>query len=249
MSFLQEGESSCTPSVTAESTIASRSRKKGKKSSPIWAHTREPLPYEDQDLLYCSYCDLNNETHKPYGIDNASAMTKHINRKHPHITIEKSVSKNQEAVQEQLRQLYRQAKNNGDTEDFNLEVLEACLNVPALLEALVALIVVRNLSYRIVEWPEFQAFCQVLNKAAKDEVPTAHSTIAIHVREAWGKHKDTVRQVVQAALSHIHISLDIWTSPNRWLLLGICAHFTSYDQKKQKALLALKKVPGHSGED
>jgi hypothetical protein len=68
------------------------------------------------------------------------------------------------------------------------------------------------------------------------------------VKEAWERHQDTVRQVLQAALSHIHISLDIWTSPNRWLLLAICAHFTTYDQKKQKALLALKKVPGHSSE-
>ena len=31
--------------------------------------------------------------------------------------------------------------------------------------------------------------------------------------------------------------------------MEICAHFTTYDQKKQKALLALQKVPGHSGED
>jgi len=51
------------------------------------------------------------------------------------------------------------------------------------------------------------------------------------------------------ALSHIHISLDIWTSPNRWLILAICTHFTSYDHKKKKALLALKKVFGHSGDN
>jgi hypothetical protein len=31
--------------------------------------------------------------------------------------------------------------------------------------------------------------------------------------------------------------------------LAICTHFTSYDQKKEKALLALKKVPSHSRED
>jgi len=73
--------------------------------------------------------------------------------------------------------------------------------------------------------------------------------VHIKTEEAWKKHKYTIRIKLQAALSHIHISLDIWTSPNRWLLLAICAHFTTYDQKKQKALLALQKVPGHSGED
>lgn len=30
--------------------------------------------------------------------------------------------------------------------------------------------------------------------------------------------------------------------------MAICAHFTTYDQKRQKALLALQVVPNHSGE-
>jgi hypothetical protein len=33
------------------------------------------------------------------------------------------------------------------------------------------------------------------------------------------------------------------------LFLAICAHFTSYDHKKEKALLTLKKVPSHSRDD
>jgi hypothetical protein len=31
--------------------------------------------------------------------------------------------------------------------------------------------------------------------------------------------------------------------------LAVCAHFTTHDYKRQKALLALQRVPGHSGED
>ena len=176
-------------------------------------------------------------------------MTKHINRYYPLIIIKKAINKKQEVVDQQLRQLYHQAKTNGDTEEFNLEVLEASLNEPVLLEALITLIVIRNLSFAMVEWPEFYTFCQVLNKACKGKITTTYSTVHIKIEEAWKKHKDIVRRILQVALSHIHISLDIQTSPNRWLLLAICAHFTSYDQKKQKALLALQKVPGHSGEN
>lgn len=58
-----------------------------------------------------------------------------------------------------------------------------------------------------------------------------------------------MRRAVQSALSRIHISVDIWTSPNRYLLLAICAHFTTHDSKRQKALLALKRVGGHAGDD
>jgi hypothetical protein len=70
-------------------------------------------------------------------------------------------------------------------------------------------------------------------------ITISHSGIHNKVKEAWVKYKDAVQQALQAAISYIHISLDIWTSPNRWLLLAICAHFTIYDSKNQKALLAL----------
>jgi hypothetical protein len=152
-------------------------------------------------------------------------------------------------VNKQLRQLYQQAKANSEKDEFDTEILEACLDTSVITEALITLIVVRNLSFALVEWPEFHTFCQVLNRASEGKITTSHSGVANKVKEAWDKHKDAVRRALQAALSHIHISLDIWTSPNRWLLLAICAHFTTYDQKKQKALLALQKVPGHSRED
>jgi hypothetical protein len=192
---------------------------------------------------------LGDEDKLPYGSDTSSAMTKHIQRHHPTIVIEKPLSKKQEVVEQQLRQLYIQAKANGDTDEFHLEVLGACLNDEVVLEALITLIVVRNLSYNLVEWVEFHTLCQALNKACIGRILTSHSTVHIKTEDAWKKHKHTVRIKLQAAISHIHIALDIWTSPNRYLFLAICAYFTTYEQKKEKALLALKEVPGHSGED
>jgi hypothetical protein len=176
-------------------------------------------------------------------------MAKHIKKHHPEITIEKALSKTQEAVKKQLRQLYHQAEATGEAEEFDLEILEASLNTTVLTEALISLIVVRNLLYATVEWPEFHTFCQALNQACEGKITTSHSGVSNKVKEAWARYKDIVRKAVQSALSRIHISLDIWTSPNRYLLLAICAHFTSYDSKRQKALLALKQVGGHSGEN
>jgi hypothetical protein len=150
MSFILEPDLSLTPSITAESTTTSQAYRKGKKTSPIWAHCHLPIEDEDQDLLYCSYC-IQDLTPPLYGSSNSSAMTKHINRHHSYITIEKALSKNQEAINQQLRQLYRQAKTNGDAKEFNLEILEASLNVPVFTKALITLIVVQNLSFAIVE--------------------------------------------------------------------------------------------------
>jgi hypothetical protein len=99
MSFSLEADSSVAPSITPESTTTSQARTKGKKTSPVWAHTRMPLEDEDPDLLYCSYCEHGPAAIRaPYGSESSSAMTKHINRYHPLITIKKPIAKTQEVV-------------------------------------------------------------------------------------------------------------------------------------------------------
>jgi hypothetical protein len=87
----------------------------------------------------------------PYSSDTLSAITKYIQRHHPTIVIKKPLSKKQEVIEQQLRQLYIQAKANKDTDKFHLKVLRACLNNKVVLEALITLIVVRNLSYNLVK--------------------------------------------------------------------------------------------------
>ncbi|KAM4061582.1 hypothetical protein HRG_013221 [Hirsutella rhossiliensis] len=55
---------------------------------------------------------------------------------------------------------------------------------------------------------------------------------------------------LQSAKSKVHLSLDIWTSPNRLLLLGVCSHFVDHAQEaRRKALLALRPVANHSGKE
>jgi hypothetical protein len=78
---------------------------------------------------------------------------------------------------------------------------------------------------------------------------TSHSRVSNKIKTVWIKHKDIIQRLVQSVLSPTYISIDIWTSPNRYLLLVIYAHFTIYDSKKQKVLLALKQVNSYTGED
>ena len=72
--------------------------------------------------------------------------------------MKKALSKNQEAVNWQLRQLHYQAIVDGETEEFDFEILEASINTIVLTKALITLIVVQDLSYTVVEWLEFCTF-------------------------------------------------------------------------------------------
>jgi hypothetical protein len=64
--------------------------------------------------------------------------------------------------------------------------------------------------------------------------------IKTKIMKAFQDHKDIVRKKLQSALTHIHLLMDIWTSPNRKLLLGITADFVDYEEERHiKALIVL----------
>jgi hypothetical protein len=233
-------------STTQES---SQSRPETKWRSPVWDYCRtaNEEDEENSNFMYCTRC-LPDDPKKPYGSNIPTNMKRHLFSAHT-ILVEKAVGKIQAAVVQQLRQLHLQAQAAGQTKEFDSQVLQSQLSQAVIDEALISLIVVRNLPFVIVEWPEFHTLCQALNSESEGMITTAHSTITKKLEGSWNTHKDVVRRDLQSAISNIHISLDIWTSPNRHLLLAICAHYTTHFLKRRKVLLALRTVAGHSGEN
>jgi hypothetical protein len=120
------------------------------------------------------------------------------------------------------------------------------LNQDTIDEALISLAVIRSLPSRFVEWPEFRSLCRALNPQSLKFLPT-HSQLEKKIDASFTYHKDIVRRLVQSAISRIHLSVNIWTSPDRHLLLAICGHGVDHLEKHFKALLALCEVPNHTG--
>ena len=76
-----------------------------------------------------------------------------------------------------------------------------------------------------------------------------YQTIKTKIIQAFQDHSDIVRKKLQLVLTYIHLSIDIWTSPNQKLLLGITADFVDCKKERYvKALLVLRPVEGHSGQ-
>jgi len=163
--------------------------------------------------------------------------------------IEENPSPLEATIAERLQQLYIKAKASGETGGVETQVFQETMDQDQIHKALVALIVVRNLPFRIIEWPEFHIFCRLLNPHAEDSLVTAHSTVPKLIGRSWVQKKDLIRKKIQSAISNIHVSLDIWTSPNRLLLLGICGHFVDRQKQLRKSLLALRPVASHSGQE
>jgi hypothetical protein len=93
MSFVFKTDSFIIFLITSESITISQIRKKIKKSSPVWAYIRMPLENENPNLLYYFYYK-----EVPYGSENSSTMTKHINKHYLLIIIKKATNKKQAVI-------------------------------------------------------------------------------------------------------------------------------------------------------
>lgn len=98
-----------------------------------------------------------------------------------------------------------------------------------------------------IEDEDFRALLTELNQSIAPYLVSA-DTIRNWVRNDVDLAMVLVKYL-STALSRIHISFDLWTSPNRIAVCGICAHFVGPDQRNHSLLIGLKRMQySHDGE-
>ena len=99
-----------------------------------------------------------------------------------------------------------------------------------------------SLALRLICIPEFRVFLAYLNSDINVWLPTSLTTIYSWVIRQFEDHKGDIKTRIQSARSKIHISCDLWTSPNSLAILGVTAHFVSKDKSFQHCTLTLKDI-------
>ncbi len=98
------------------------SNKKTKDVSVVQKdHCRVARDVEDPRKKYYNYCTKESRD-TIYGSDNSSNMRKHIEKIY-NIEVKLAISKIQQVVLEQLRELYQQAEAASETSEINTQVL------------------------------------------------------------------------------------------------------------------------------
>ena len=126
MSSFLEPESSFARSTTAESIETFQSHDKKKWRAPVWKFCRPLILGENQEHLYCPHCPPKpcpNDYKGLYNTKSSANMATYL-RRHHDIIVEKPLSKNQEVVNQQLKQYYHEAEVSSDTTELNTEILK-----------------------------------------------------------------------------------------------------------------------------
>ncbi|KAM3536754.1 hypothetical protein ARSEF1564_010323, partial [Beauveria bassiana] len=213
-----------------------------------WDHFREAEgdePYEraGKVLRYCKRC-----RDPPWSTHISGNARYHLeNTRHVVVREESgSQSKRQLAIEnafarttaEQTRQAGERATN----------VLRGAVNADAFREAQMLMAVRRHLPLNFVTWPEYQALLLAINPAVEGFLVGSGGTVAADLKVAHTVHQQSVKRRLLSARSLIHISMDVWSSPQRRSFIAVHAQWVDEAYVPRKALLGLPNLRrSHAG--
>jgi hypothetical protein len=202
------------------------------KSSHVWDKDKG---FEIIDVkagtrhYYCiQCCDKEKDEHyAPFAVDNGtSSVTKHWKTKHGIDKHGNPVKKNKK--RESLINLV----------DFKIWKL-----------VFIQWIVTCHIAYSQIENRFFKKMLSLLGEGLAALVPS-RNTIRKWIVAEFQQWKKELRRELRAARSNIHISFDLWTSPNCYAIMAIVAHYIDSNGKRQAKLIALRSIDGeHTGEN
>lgn len=102
----------------------------------------------------------------------------------------------------------------------------------------------------MIESESFREFIHIIAPALDTFMVSSSNTIRNWIMKLFEKQTLVIKRKLARARTRIHISFDLWTSPNHRSLVGIVAHWLDEDLKKQDVLIGLRRLKGsHSGEN
>ena len=113
---------------------------------------------------------------------------------------------------------------------------------------LVEMILLQRLPFDFCESEAVRSFIKSINPLAINYVPKSRTTVCQWAIRRFHDARTHLAKKLQDARSNIHLSFDVWTSPNYLLMLAIVGHWCGDDGQYHTALLALPEIKGHTGQ-
>jgi hypothetical protein len=245
-------ERSETDLNSVDSIQSSKQSREPRTLSSIHKHTR-PADSEEKSRTkknyFCKYCSSTNSK----GHHQSTTGLKHHLKKEHNILWDPTENQNRtvrDEGQKTLIEYYQKFLERGELQGLRNEILRRTVNKDLMKQALVDLVVRRRVSLSIVEWSEFHTLIGAANpEAPSTSLPTSHQTVANWILQSYTRYQDIVRKILQSAQTNIHLAVDIWTSPESSLLLGICGSFVDHHDDYRNILIGLRTVKSQSGEN
>ena len=186
---------------------------------------------------YCCLCldEKKDTAYKPLIINGISSIHSHFRSKHNIDQSGKVIERESSA---------RVSMASSGLEEF---IFQSTLDKFKLL--LIQWIIFCHISFLQIENKYFHNLLTFLSTALGSFLPS-RNTFCCWVLEEFKIRKLRLRKTLRKARSKIHLSFNLWTSPNFYSIIAIVAHFIDSKGHRQTKLLAIRQLKGeHSGEN
>ena len=114
---------------------------------------------------------------------------------------------------------------------------------------IVLLLVPCDLPFTFANFQEYDDILYAVHPEAAKLLPSFSNTIKSWIVVCFKRQKSLLKDSLQQAVSKIHFTLDLWTSPNHFAFLGVMARFALPSGTLAQTLLALQEMESsHTGE-
>ena len=254
----QDVSSEPSPEVSRAPTPQSTSTKTKRKRT-AWVFRHMAGTDDMQEVFYnkdgveiwpCRYCEKAGKKKEYIVSGGTNNISLHLKT---HSVLENSpmetrLQQQQQSIQDAMNSAqYNTTKKRKLTEEI---LTEKPLDGATLESLFVRWVSTNNQALRLVESLEFRSFLTYLNSNVNVYLANSHATCGSWIINQYDIEKERIRSRLHSSCFKIHITLDIWTSPNILPIVAIIAHYISEDNKLESAVLALKEIQGsHDGEN
>lgn len=122
--------------------------------------------------------------------------------------------------------------------------------ITCVRELAVGFLIHADLPFAVLSNPFMTKLLESYNLNLAKEQPLGRTTLSQDLAEIFRASKGHVEKELGGAQTSIHISFDLWTSPNRLAFIAIFAHFLDREYRQQNRLIGFRRQLGtHAGEN
>ena len=112
-------------------------------------------------------------------------------------------------------------------------------------------IVVCQIALNAIEHDVFRDFLSLFSAQMVELLPAVGDTIRRWIMDTYRIRKDKLIQELSSdSVSLVHVSFDLWTSPNSYAMMAVVIHYVDVEFKNRTRLIALRRLRGyHTGEN
>jgi hypothetical protein len=241
-------------------------RRRDTKQSTAWDHGHQYALMTNPDVKAwrCALCLDIMKLHKGA----AATAVRHLRRKHK-VGIKKPTQRlilqaadenemdisdegGQSEGEASFTQSSREASQATTQSQGSIKTLAFAVNLKAYRYYLLRWVIEDHIAFNSIESESFRKMMEATNPSIKPYL-VQRKTLRNWVDIEFGKAKAEVKGLLANSLSRIHVSFDLWTSPNQYAICAVVAHFVRKRHQgphNQSVLLAMKRMrESHSGEN